>query len=100
LRGGRGLPRGLVDARIAEIKRRLAASPAGARGLGTQMSRAWSRAQGPRPLPSDPKTKKALDELLAIHNKLGKRKLAAPKLPILPGGLLPARSPRRSRPLH
>jgi hypothetical protein len=89
LRGGRGLPKGLVDARIAEIKRRIEASPTGAKGLGTQMSRAWGRAQGPRPLPSDPKAKKALDELLAIHRKLGKRPLAAPKLPIHPGGLLP-----------
>lgn len=88
LRGGRGLPRGLVDARIAEVKRRLEASPTGAKGLGTQMSRAWSRAQGPQPLPSDPKAKKALDELLALHRKLGKRPLAAPKIPIFPGGLL------------
>lgn len=87
LRGG-VMPKGFVDARVAEAKRRLQPGRGEVKGAGGQLARLWSDAQGPeRPLPSDPTAAKARDALLALHGKLAKTKLAAPKLPLEVGGL-------------
>jgi hypothetical protein len=86
LRGG-PMPKGLI-ARLADIGSGFAGERAKADGIRGQVARHSADAQGrPDPIPTDPRSKKALDGLLALHGKLGRRKLVAPKVPAVVGGI-------------
>jgi hypothetical protein len=51
------------------------------------MAKKWSAAQGPQPIPSDPRSQKAQDALLKLHAQFGKKLLAPPHVPIETGGV-------------
>lgn len=92
LRGGNTIPRGLVDLRVAEARRMLQAGRADGRGVAGQMARYFGLAQGEAPrISAAPGAERGVEGLLALHEKLARRKLAAPRVPAEVGGLMPGR---------
>lgn len=86
LRGGK-MPKGLVD-RLAGIGREELEARARLDGIGGEMAGFLADAQGRRePIPADPRSRKAQEGLLTIHGRLGKRKLAPPRVASVPGGI-------------
>ncbi len=90
LRGGKTLPKGLLEHRIADVERKTQARSRHRNGIDREMAKHWSQIQdGSKPDIHDSQTTEALDGLLGLHKKLGSRKLAGPRVPDEIGGLLP-----------
>jgi hypothetical protein len=59
-----------------------------AQGIGEQMAQKWNAAGGtPDAIPSDPRSLKAQDALLALHGKFAKQKLLPPSVSLDTGGI-------------
>jgi hypothetical protein len=86
-RGGKAVPKELVSRCIADLQQRRTKEADQRLATERRMSKFLGDIQGgKKPDPKDPRTAQSLDGLLAIHQKLAKQKVLAPKLP---GGLGP-----------
>ena len=89
IRGGKAVPENVVQAHLAGAQKKRQSEFERASRTRQKMAKHLGRIQKACPPDADdPKTKKALDGLLGMHQKLGAQSLAAPKVLAVPGGLL------------
>jgi hypothetical protein len=89
IRGGKAVPENLVQRHLVEAQKKRQSELERVNRTRHQMAKHLGRTQKACPPEADdPKTQKALDGLLGIHQKLAAKSLAAPKVPTFPGGIL------------
>jgi hypothetical protein len=90
LRGGKAVPNELVRRCIADLQLKRKAALEQRNATERKMAKLFGQARGSVEIDTrDPAKAASLQGLLAMHEKLAKQKLAAPKVPGGLGGLLP-----------
>jgi len=90
LRGGKAVPNELVRRCLADLQSRRQAGLEQRKATEMKMAKLFGQARGQFETdPRHPAQADSLQGLLALHQKLAKQKLAAPKVPGGLGGLLP-----------